>query len=152
MDVLSDEYFKWIEENTIDRSINNFNFNDSRFVQIEELFLKINAYAKNNYLFDSEEYENKYIVRFNGIFFEVGVIHGEEAMYYVKRIDPKNIYSYFDINNIRDNTIRGRDNLEISYHMKNVIDEIRELNKIYAPLDKVEREVHEEIMRLTYRQ
>lgn len=151
MDVLSDDYLNWIKENTLDRNIYNFNFSDCRFIKIEELFLRVDEYAKSNYLFNDKEHEDKYILRFNDTFLEIGVLYGEESMYYIKRLEPKDVYSYFDINNIRNNIVKGIDNLEVSNLMNNLKCIIGELNNMQVPLCLVEKEVSEEVSKLTHK-
>lgn len=141
MNVLSDEFFDTLIANIGNGKIYNFNYSNPVSTQIEKLFDSINKYARSNYLFNTKEYGNKYIIRYNDYFFEVGVLYGEDPVYYISLVESKDVLSYFDIHDVRNNTIRGKENIVVSEYMKNITLEIKELLKMGVPVEPIEDEI-----------
>ena len=105
-----DEVFDIIKnENSFITSFNNRN--------IELLYFNLKRYVKSNYL----DFDEIYILKKDGIFYECGVLYGPEIIYYLKSLNENTIVKYIDYNNLKNNTLSEEDN-----NNKIIFDQINE--------------------------
>ena len=153
MDVLSDEYLKWLSENVSDEKkllcIPGF-CNNSNVLLLEELFKRIDDYAKRNYYLNVTCFGYAYDITDGTNFYLLeSVTDGEEIAYLIRRAN--NRANYIHINDVRKNVVVGKDNLEISNAMHGIIDNIRLLDEMGISMDTVERETSKQMRLLRYK-
>ena len=72
--------------------------------EVQELFDEVNNYVKTNFLGDGET--DKYYLKYNGAFYQVGYYYGPEVLYYVRIVKPnEEIYSYIEYEKMKNNEI-----------------------------------------------
>ena len=146
MDVLGEEYLKWIEESTRDgRGVfcvvgaQEDEYNQA----LPSLFSRIDTYVRTNYYFDVEEFGRAYNFTDGKSFYTIHMIFGPDVGYLLRRTNDKP--SYIHLDDVRSNVVRGRQNLEVLQRMKEISNQIHELNAMGAPMDLVEAETSRQI-------
>ncbi len=147
MDVLDKEYLNWISQNTMDGKTlfysSGMKEEEKDYAGIEELFNRVDQYVKHFYYFNVEEYGYIYNVRDRNNFYTLSKIYGPNIAYSITRDETR--VNYIDLDDVRKNVLRGRENLEVSSRMQAIALHLRELNKIGVPMDLVEQETNKEI-------
>ena len=152
MNVLDDEYFMWLNEKldkykkltTIDEKISI----DER-KSIIDLFDRVDDYVKKYYYFNTKQYGYIYDISHNNDLYEIEKIYGPSVLYQIKR--ENNALSYIDVKEIQDGKIRGIDNVEVYYHMKNIMDSLNRLGVMGVPMNDVQEVVDNKILTLKRR-
>jgi hypothetical protein len=145
MDVLSKEYLDWVSESTKDGKTIFYSVDISKTKEsgIEELFKRVDGYAKKFYYFNVEEFGSKYNITDRRNFYTISMLYGPDVAYRLERDEGK--ANYIDLNDVKMNVIRGRENLEVSNRMKAIALHLSELSKMGVPMDLVETETVKEI-------
>ncbi|MBQ8192970.1 MAG: hypothetical protein IJZ46_02750 [Bacilli bacterium] len=110
--IKDNKYISWLEKFTEDNPVffhdlcfssfnrnNKENYNNIGFLEV--FYTIIDNYAKENYICQEPSvYGRCYQIKYNDIGYEIGIVMGENIIYYCKRTDIKdNFISYDDIKN-----------------------------------------------------
>ena len=146
MDVLDKSYLDWVSKNTENgKKLFYVEGSDSKDLScgLEELFKIVDDYAKEHYYFNVEDYGNVYNISDRNNYYTLSLLQGPTSAYSLKRDKDKT--SYIDVKDIKNNVVRGRENLEVLNRMKAISLHLKELSKLGVPMDLVERETSKEI-------
>ena len=139
MNVLSKEYFKWIEEKTRDEHCIYYVsclHEDENKKRIPELFNRIDKYVKDNCIFDNGEYGSTYNINDGKFFYTIYMKYGPDVVYLIKRTNNKVNSLYID--DIDKNVVRSRPNLETLTRMRMIFSIVDELKANGVPMERVE--------------
>lgn len=134
----NEEYMNWLEKYT--ESKHKFTYDDSRDENVESLealYLVIEEYAEENYVFPSETtFGSYYTVKYGDINYNIGYMAGQEVFFYCERTNDDNILDFEDI-------LEGKKNpraelIKLKLKELNLI--INELSLTF-PEEKIKREV-----------
>ena len=143
MDVFSKEFLSWISEKTQNGQsvicVSDPN-NDDNISAIAQLFHKVDEYVRTNYYMDVEEYGGIYNITDGTNFYTIYQLFGPDIVYRIARTNNKP--SYIHLDDVKNNVVRGRINLEVSQRMKEIAINLKELNKLGVPMKIVASETN----------
>lgn len=95
----SEEYINWLEKYTEKRNkITSDESNDENIESLEALYLVIEDYAEENYIFPHKTtFGNYYTFKHNDKNYNIGYMVGQEVFFYCERTDEENILDFKDI-------------------------------------------------------
>lgn len=100
--------------------------------EVKELYDEVNEFVINNFLLDGES--EKYYLRYNDNFYQVGYMYGPEVMYYVRVVKDKDeVTSYVDYERMKNNELTESEK-EIKGIFGNINDEVNLLKEKGASL------------------
>ena len=141
MDIFDKKFLDWIAKNTEDDNklfyVSGSETN-KELTLLEPLFQRVDEYVKSFYYLNVEEYGSIYNISERNNFYTLSMLYGPEIAYSLERDEHK--VNYIDLNDVYNNVVRGRENIEVSNRMKAIAFHLRELNKIGVPMDLVEQE------------
>lgn len=111
----NDNYLNWLKgfikkyggfyDIQSDYFINNASINDGENIKkIKYLFSIISEYASNNYIYaNDKDCDISYYVKYKDFTFLIGMMYGEERIYYCNKIMDKKEHKYIDLDLVRKN-------------------------------------------------
>ena len=95
----SEEYINWLEQYTRNKNkFTNDESHDENVESLEALYLVIEDYAEENYVFPSKTtFGNYYTVKYNGVDYNIGYMAGQELFFYCERTNEESIIEFKDI-------------------------------------------------------
>ena len=148
----SEEYLDWLEEYTeIKEKFTSDDSNDENVQSLEALYLLVEEYAEENYIFPSKtSFGNYYTVKYNGINYNIGYMAGQGIFFYCERTTEENLLDFKDIlkgkKQPRAELIKLKLNkltllvseLSLTFPEEKLV---REVSKVYQKKQKSERNV-----------
>lgn len=95
----SDEYINWLEKYTEKRNkITSDESNDENIESLEALYLVIEDYAEENYIFPYKTtFGNYYTFKHNDKKYNIGYMSGQEVFFYCERTEEENKIDFKDV-------------------------------------------------------
>ena len=95
----NEEYINWLEEYTESKDIfTNDEARDENVESLEALYLIIEKYAEDNYIFPSKNtFGYYYTVKYNNMNYNIGYIAGQEVYFYCERTNEEATINFKDI-------------------------------------------------------
>ena len=89
----NEEYINWLEQYTRNKNkFTNDESHDENVESLEALYLVIEDYAEENYVFPSKTtFGNYYTVKYNGVNYNIGYMAGQELFFYCERTNEERI-------------------------------------------------------------
>ena len=152
MDVLSEEYLAWLEEETKDGNglfcvVGSNAEGNQKY--IADLFDRVDKYVKENYYFDVEEFGRIYNITDGKNFYTLYSVFGPDIAIFLRRANKKP--SYINLDDVRQNVVSGKQNQEVLERMKTISRELKALSELGAPMELVASETKREILTLKMR-
>ena len=95
--------------------------------EVKELYDEVNNFVKSNFLGDGEE--EKYYLKYNNSFYQVGLLYGPEVLYFVRITNGNDeITSYVDYENMKNNVLTESER-EIKGMLDNIHSNVEELKE-----------------------
>ena len=95
----SEEYINWLEEYTERKDkFTNDDSHDENVEKLEALYLIIEEYAEENFVFSSKTtFGHYYTIKYNNVNYNIGYMAGQEVFFYCERTNEENILDFKDI-------------------------------------------------------
>lgn len=117
----NEEYINWLEEFT--ESKDKFTSDDSHDENVESLealYLVIENYAEENYIFPAKTtFGHYYIVKYNSFNYKIGYMEGQEVYFYCERTDEENQLDFKDI--LEGKNIPGAELIKLKLNKLNLL-------------------------------
>lgn len=134
----SEDYINWLEEYTEGKNkFTSDESNDENVERLEALYLVIEDYAEENYVFPTKKtFGYYYTIKYNGVNYNIGFTNGQGAFFYCERTDEENILDFKDI--LEGKKMASAELIKLKLNKLNLL--INELS-LMLPEERLKREV-----------